>query len=129
MNETLWIITKQAISQYAKSVENMETLYFADEDAKKFGYDCVISPTSFCAQYQMFQHPNFKIPKGGVHTKQKMSFLNPIQAGDYIFARTEVICSKDSKDRDQIIYITEFVNQNDIIVCRGEMTNLLPDSK
>lgn len=129
MNEVLWVVTPQAIEQYASAVENMDPVFFSSASSKEIGFDRQITPTSFCAQYQMFQDPSVKVIKGGVHTKQRMSFYRPIQAGDYIYAKTEAQLLEDAKGRPTLIYITTFVNQNDEIVCRGEMTNLLPCKK
>ena len=114
---------------YADAVENHDPVFLSEESSKQIGYDQPIAPTSFCAQYQMFIDAAAEPVRGLVHTKQKMSFFIPIQAGDYIYARTQSVRSEDAKGRPLLTYVTEFVNQRDEVVCRGEMTNLLPSKK
>lgn len=129
MGEALWIVTKQAIKMYADAVENSDPLFTSDECSRESGYEQPIAPASFCAQYQMFLDPDAEAVRGLVHTKQKMSFFIPIMAGDYIYARSQTVESEDAKGRSLRTYVTEFVNQRDEVVCRGEMTNLLPSKK
>ncbi len=128
MSETVWVMTEYAIQQYAAAVENTDPVFFDADAAEKIGFSRPIAPTSFCGQYQMFLDPGAKVPKGGVHTRHKMSFFHPICAGDYIYARTEAVSGKDAKGRPLLTYVTRFVNQNGVEVCRGEMTNLLPSN-
>ena len=118
MSEKVWNITKYAIAQYAQAVENLEPMYLNEKDAQQAGFETTIAPTSLCAQYQ-----------GGVHTKQKMFFFKPIQAGDALTARTEVAEGADAKGRLQITYTTTFTNQNGEVVCSGVMTNLVPGAR
>ena len=129
MSEKVWNITKYEIRQYAQATENLEPACMEETYAKECGFRSIIAPTSFCAQYQMYQDPLAKVPTGGVHTKQKMIFFKPIQAGDRITAKIEVTESRDAKDRRLIIYTTEFVNQDGDTVCMGEMTNMIPTPK
>ena len=129
MSEKVWNITKYAIAQYAQAVEDLEPMYLNEKDAQQAGFETTIAPTSLCAQYHMFQDPQVKVPKGGVHTKQKMSFFKPIQAGDALTARTEVAEGTDAKGRLQITYTTTFTTQNGEVVCSGVMTNLVPGAR
>lgn len=126
MSDSLWIITEQAIADYSNAVENLEPMYFNKDNALKAGFENIIAPVSFLGQYQMSLDPKMKVPKGGVHTKQKMKFLNPIKAGDYIYSTVETVEELDHKGRNIIKYITTFKNQDNKIVCISEMTNLLP---
>lgn len=127
MSDSLWIITKQAIENYANAVENLEPMYFNKENVIGTEFDNIIAPVSFLGQYQMSLDPKTKVPKGGVHTKQKMSFFEPIKAGDYIYSSVETIEELDNRGRRLIKYITTFKNQADKVVCISEMTNLLPN--
>ena len=129
MYESMQIITKQAISNYANAVENNDPIFFSEDDAANAGLKDIIAPSNFLGQYQVFRNPEVKVPKGGVHTKQKMLLLKPIFKGDYIYSKTESIKMKDGKGRSLLIYKTTFTNQDNEVVCVGEMTNLLPIEK
>lgn len=126
MEETLWIITPQAIGQYADATENHDPVFCERESARALGLDNVMAPTGFFAQYQTFLTAADRVPRGGMHTRQSLSVLRPVLAGDHVTARTEARRETDAKGRTLLVYRTDFVNQRGETVCRGEMTNLLP---
>lgn len=129
MSTKIWNITKYAVAQYAQAVENLEPIYLDPQSAQAAGFPAPIAPTSFCAQYQMYMDPAVKVPNGGVHVKQKMSFFKPIKAGDKITADTQVSEGTDAKGRLLIQYTTTFTNQDGDIVCSGTMVNMIPGGK
>ena len=124
MSERLRIITRQEIAQYAQAVENGCPIFLNREDANAAGFDRVIAPTGYLGQYRMFCSEE-RVPQGGVHTKHKMTFKGLIKEGDYLTAKTITSRSKDSKGRELLVYTTTFSNQDNQVVCIGEMTNLM----
>lgn len=129
VTESMNIVTRHAIQEYAEAVENQNPIHASSEAAARLGYDNVIAPATFHVQYKPLKLAVGSagwLPQGAVHTKQEAHFSGIVKAGDYLYFSTQTVETVDHKGRKCLEFITTAKNQHDKIVYQGKMTNLLP---
>lgn len=87
-----FLVGREKIREYAKSVQSDDPLHFSEEAAKAAGYPNVVAPLTFIAvagrqvQLEIFKQFDVGINLSRViHRDQKILFHRPIFAGDKLY--------------------------------------------
>ena len=90
-----FLVGREKIREYAKSVQSDDPLHFSEEAAKAAGYPNVVAPLTFIAvagrqvQLEIFKQFDVGINLSRViHRDQKILFHRPIFAGDKLYFET-----------------------------------------
>jgi len=103
---SVYEIEKEPIRRWAESIGDPNPLYRDEEYARKQGYDSIIAPPAFMAQYAFpvksgrmssaaFGGPFKRNLNGGT----EYEFFKPIQAGDVITATSKMVDMYERKGR------------------------------
>jgi acyl dehydratase len=128
-------IEKEPIRRWAESIGDFNPLYRDEEYAKQCGYDSIIAPPGFIAQYAfpvksgrspraMFQGSFTRNLNGG----NEYEFFIPVQAGDVITATSKLTDLYERKGRLGMMLFrimeTTFKNQKGEIVAKARGTGI-----
>ncbi len=131
---SVYEIEKEPIRRWAEAIGDPNPLYHDEEYAKKCGYDSIIAPPGFVAQYA------FPVKSGGSPRRVKSpfkrnlnggneyEFYKPVQAGDVLTATTKLIDLYEREGRfgKMLFQIAEttFKNQNNEVVAKARYTGI-----
>ena len=63
-------------------------------------------------------------PPGGVHAKQKFTFLRAPEVGDVLFSQGQVVEKFEKKGRNYVVATTETRDVGGALVCAGVITSI-----
>ena len=127
-------IEKEPIRRWAEAIGDPNPLYHDEEYAKKCGYDSVIAPPGFVAQYA------YPVKKGGSSPRIKnpftrnlnggneYEFFKPVQAGDVLTATSKLsdLFEREGRLGKMLFQIAEttFKNQKGEVVAKARYTGI-----
>lgn len=116
-------VEREKIREYARAVQNDDPAYLDDEAAAALGYRGLVSPLTFIsvfgytAQRAFFDDAEIGITdKQIVQVDQVLKFLQPVTAGDKLFADVYVDDLRQAHGTDIIVTKVVITNQNGDIV-------------
>ncbi len=127
-------IEKAAIRRWAEAIGDPNPLYHDEEHAKKCGYDSIIAPPGFIAQYAFpvkSGRPSIRISGSfsrNLNGGNEYEFFGTIQAGDVITATNKLTDLYEKKGRLGMMLFriseTTFTNQKGEIVAKARGTGI-----
>lgn len=127
-------IEKAPIRRWAEAIGDPNPLYHDEEYAKKCGYDSIIAPPGFIAQYAFpVKSGRSSIRFSGTFTRNlnggnEYEFFGTIQAGDVITATSKLVDLYEREGRLGMMLFrimeTTFTNQEGEIVAKARGTGI-----
>ncbi len=121
-------ITLEMIQRYARSIGDLNPLYFDEEYAKKSRYGGLISPPSIHALF-LFActgHDHFMRTPGTVNMGQNWFLKRPVRPGDTISLEARCLDKVIRKGNIFAIHDNVFRNQDGDVVCSGRGWTMRP---
>lgn len=121
-------ITLEMIQRYARSIGDLNPLYFDEEYAKNSHYGGLISPPSIHALF-LFActgHDHFMRTPGTVNMGQNWYLQRPVRPGDTISLEARCLDKVIRKGKIFAIHDNVFRNQHGEVVCSGRGWTMRP---
>ena len=122
-----YVIGREKIKEYAKTVEDLNPLYFNPEEAKKSKYKSIIAPPMFVvvfardAMFELFNDKEININiQRLVHGEQEFSFHKIVKENDTITTKAKINNILEKGKNDFIELKTHSYNQNNELVVEGK---------
>ncbi len=122
------IVTRYGLKAYTDAIENHNPVYSSREEAARMGFNDVIVPPTFHAQFTPIKLAIGAagwVPQGAVNTRLELQFCGIVKVGDYLYTSVETEERADEKSRKCIDYIYTVTNQHGDVVCKGKLTNMI----
>ena len=121
-------ITKELIQRYARSIGDLNPLYFDEEYAKTTRFGGLISPPSIHALFLFActTHDHFMRTPGTVNMGQNWWINQPVRPGDTITLVASCLDKLIRKGHTFAIHDNVFRNQDDQVVCTGRGWTMRP---
>ncbi|MBW2091528.1 MAG: MaoC family dehydratase N-terminal domain-containing protein [Deltaproteobacteria bacterium] len=131
---SIYEIEKEPIRRWAEAIGDPNPLYRDEEFARKCGYDSIIAPPGFVAQYafpvkigKSFRRLETPL-KRNLNGGNDYEFFKPVQAGDTLSATTKLIDLYEREGRlgTMLFQIAEttFKNQKGEVVAKARYTGI-----
>ncbi len=121
-------ITLDMIQRYARSIGDLNPLYFDEEYAKKSRFGGLISPPSIHALFLFActTHDHFMRTPGTVNMGQNWWIHQPVRPGDTITLTGRCLDKVIRKGNTFAIHDNVFTNQRGEVVCSGRGWTMRP---
>lgn len=123
-----YLLTKEAIQAYCRSVGDLHPLYMDEDYAKASPYGGLIAPPSIHILLMFACTPmdDWMRSPGTVNAGQSWSYNVPARPGDTIQMDARALDKFIKKDRLFVIHDNVFFNQNDDVICSGRGWTIRP---
>jgi acyl dehydratase len=123
-----YVLTKEAIQKYCRSVGETNPLYFDEEFAKKSMYGGLIAPPSIHILLMFACTPadDWMRSPGTINAGQQWFYNAPARPGDTIRMVGRALDKFIKKERLFVIHDNVFYNQHDQVICSGRGWTIRP---
>lgn len=122
------LLTKEMIQKFARTVGDMNPLYFDEEYAKKSSYGGLIAPPNIhvLLMFACTGNNDWMREPGTINAGQSWFYNIPARPGDKIRLVCKALDKFIKKDRLFAIHENVFYNQNDEVICTGRGWTIRP---
>lgn len=124
-----YVIGREKIKEYAKTIGDLNPLYFDEEKAKKSKYGSIIAPPMFVvvfardAMFKLFEDKEININMERlVHGEQEFVFHKVVKENDVISTHAKIKDIFEKSKNDFVILETRSYNQQGELVVEGTWT-------
>lgn len=124
-----YVVGREKVKEYARSIGDLNPLYFDEEFAKNSKYGGLIAPPTFCVVFSTELQAKVLLDKEMklnvmmlVHGEQDFEFGEVVRPGDEITTDCEIADIYDKKGKDFVVSKTVSKNQRGEVVMRGTWT-------
>jgi acyl dehydratase len=120
-------ISEEHVKKYAEAVEDLNPIYFENEQAHQFAYSRKIAPPTIGALFILKIYDGLGgQPDGTIHAKQQFKFLGPIYVGEIIRTSGKVVGKRRKRGRQYVEVQTHSLNQLGELIMVGRSTFIWP---
>lgn len=122
------LLTKEMIQNFARTVGDLNPLYFDEEYAKKSSYGGLIAPPNIhvLLMFACTGNEDWMREPGTINAGQSWYYSTPARPGDKIRLVCKALDKFIKKDRLFVIHENVFYNQNDEVICTGRGWTIRP---
>ncbi|MBX5454212.1 MAG: MaoC family dehydratase [Acidobacteriia bacterium] len=123
-----YLLTKEAIQKYCRSVGDLHPLYFDEEYARKSVFGGLIAPPSIHILLMFACTPmdDWMRSPGTINAGQSWSYATPARPGDMIRLEARCLDKFIRKDRLFAVHDNVFFNQKNEVICAGRGWTIRP---
>ena len=124
-----YTLTKEAIYDLCKAVDDMNPLYVDEAFAKKSVHGGIIAPPNIHVLLMFSCTPNddWMRSPGTINASQSWSYNKPARPGDVITLNARALDKFIKGDRLFVIHDNVFFNQNNEVICSGRGWTIRPE--
>ncbi len=125
---TPYVLTREAIQLYCRSVGDVHPLYFDEEYARSSRYGGLIAPPSIHVMLMFACTPtdDWMRSPGTINAGQSWSYNIPARPGDTITMQARALDKFIKKERLFVVHDNVFFNQRDEVICSGRGQTIRP---